>query len=94
MNEIGKTASVNIGGENKVFGTESLNPIKGFGGDLGEDITKKIGEVIKTKVIGSEFSDSMKALTCITTDLSGNTEIGADARSIMSIKNFVLGKQG
>ncbi|MDD2839744.1 MAG: hypothetical protein PHY80_01260 [Rickettsiales bacterium] len=97
MDKIGQTSTnTKIGGDlNATLKTGALNSIEGIGGKfMTESINDKVGEVIKTKVVSGEFSDSMKALTAIQTELSteGNSSLGVDPRSLMRIDNFTVFK--
>lgn len=95
MDKIGQTsANVKVGGDlNSSLKTGNLNSIEGIGGKfMTESINDKVGEIAKTKFINGDFSEYMKALSGIQTELSmeGNTSIGVDPRSLVRMENFTV----
>lgn len=95
MDKIGQTSTnVKVGGDlNSNLKTGNLNSIEGTGGKfMTESINDKTGEIVKAKFVSGEFSDHMKALSCIHTELSveANSSIGVDPRSLIRMDNFTL----
>lgn len=100
MNEIGKTGSIpsKIGGNATEIGkTAVANAIQGIGGDLGQDMTKKIDAIVQTKFIGGDLkSTALSALApCITSELAEkrNLSIGLDPRQIANVRGVFQAAQ-